>query len=88
LANIKSQKKRIKTNELARLRNKAVRSELKTSVKKVDSVVGSGDQEAAAVAAQDASRLLDRAVTKGVVPKNRAANHKSRMAGQVKRMEG
>jgi len=77
VANIKSQKKRNITNEKARIRNKAVKSEIKTAVKKVETAVAEGDAEAAKVAAAEASRLLDRAASKGVIHKNQAANRKS-----------
>ncbi|MBS5449780.1 MAG: 30S ribosomal protein S20 [Coriobacteriia bacterium] len=77
MANIKSQMKRIKTNEKARMRNKAVRSELKTAVKKVEAAVQAGDVAAADAAVQHAYKLLDKAVAKGVIHKNQAANRKS-----------
>jgi small subunit ribosomal protein S20 len=86
LANIKSQKKRNITNEKARLANKAVRSELKTLAKKADEAVESGDRAAAEAAMLEASRRYDKAVSSGVIPKNRAANHKSRMARRVDAM--
>ena len=77
MANIKSQKKRILTNEKARLRNRAVKSEIKTAIKKVHTAIEAGDRDAAVAAALEASRLLDRAVSKGVLHKNQAANKKS-----------
>jgi small subunit ribosomal protein S20 len=77
VANIKSQKKRIITNEKARMRNRAVRSELKTATRAVKDAVEAKDGKAALEAAHKACRLLDRAVTKGVVHKNQAANRKS-----------
>ncbi|MDO4403768.1 MAG: 30S ribosomal protein S20 [Atopobiaceae bacterium] len=77
MANIKSQKKRIKTAEKARMRNKAVRSELKTYVKKVRAAVEAGDAQTAQKAADAACRKLDKAVTKGVIHKNQAAKRKS-----------
>lgn len=77
MANIKSQKKRNKTNEKARLRNQSIKSELKTAVRRVQEAVASEDKEAAAAAAKHACRLLDKAVTKGVIHKNQAANRKS-----------
>ncbi|MFI2101940.1 30S ribosomal protein S20 [Isoptericola sp. NPDC019693] len=83
MANIKSQIKRIKTNEKARLRNKAVKSELKTYVRKVREAVAAGDKEAANTALQAASRKLDKAVSKGVIHANQAANRKSAIAKQV-----
>jgi small subunit ribosomal protein S20 len=83
VANIKSQLKRIKTNEKARLRNKAVKSELKTYVRKVREAVAAGDKEAATTALRAASRKLDKAVSKGVIHSNQAANRKSAIAKSV-----
>ncbi len=80
MANIKSQIKRIKTNERARLRNKAVKSELKTAVRAFKDAAKAGDKDAAAKALSTASRRLDKAVSKGVIHKNQAANRKSAMA--------
>jgi len=77
VANIKSQKKRILTAEKARQRNKAVRSELKTAIKAVRTAVEAGQLEDAQVAANKASRLLDKAASKGIVHKNQAAQRKS-----------
>ena len=77
MANIKSQKKRILTNEKARLRNKAVKSELKTLVRNTREAVAAGDAEGAEKAFAAASRKLDKAVSKGVIHKNQAANRKS-----------
>ena len=83
MANIKSQIKRIRTNEAARLRNKAVKSELKTNVRRVRAAVAAGDKDAAATALQTASTKLDKAVSKGVIHANQAANRKSALAKQV-----
>lgn len=77
MANIKSQKKRIITAEKARQRNKAVRSELKTAVKHVRAAVEAKDAEAAQLAANKATRLLDKAASKGIIHKNQAAQRKS-----------
>lgn len=77
MANIKSQKKRNLTNEKARMRNRAVKSELKTSVRRVKEAIAAGDMAAAEAAASKACRLMDKAVTKGVIHKNQAANRKS-----------
>lgn len=77
MANIKSQKKRIITNEKARMRNRAVRSELKTATRAVHEAVAEKDGAKAYAAAQTACRLMDRAVTKGVIHKRQAANRKS-----------
>lgn len=83
MANIKSQIKRIRTNETARLRNKAVKSELKTYVRRVREAVAGGDKDAAAAALVVATRKLDKAVSKGVIHANQAANRKSALAKSV-----
>jgi small subunit ribosomal protein S20 len=80
VANIKSQLKRIKTNEKARLRNKSVKSSLKTAVRRFREAADAGDREQAQVALQQASRQLDKAASKGVIHPNQAANKKSAMA--------
>ncbi len=84
MANIKSQIKRNRQTETARVRNKAKRSDLKTALKKFDTAVEAGDAEAAGEALRTASRKLDKAVSKGILKKNNAANKKSRMAARVK----
>ncbi|MGP9693144.1 30S ribosomal protein S20 [Brachybacterium sp. AOP25-B2-12] len=83
MANIKSQIKRNLTNEKARLRNKSVKSELKTYSRKVRSAAEAGDAAAAGTALAAASRKLDKAVSKGVIHKNQAANRKSGLASLV-----
>lgn len=83
MANIKSQIKRITTNEKARLRNKSVKSELKTHIRRVREAVAGGDKDAASVALIEASRKLDKAVSKGVIHENQAANKKSALAKSV-----
>ena len=83
MANIKSQIKRIGTNEKARLRNKAVKSELRTHVRRVREAVAGGDKDTASVALVSASRKLDKAVSKGVIHQNQAANKKSALAQAV-----
>lgn len=83
MANIKSQKKRIRTNEAARVRNKAVRSELKTLIKHVKTAVEAGDAEAAKAAASRAYKRLDMAAAKGIIHKNQASNRKSGVAKLV-----
>ena len=77
MANIKSQKKRIITNEKRHLRNRMVKSELKTAVRRVREAVAEGDGKAAYAAACAACRLMDKAASKGVIHKNQAANRKS-----------
>ena len=80
MANIKSQLKRIKTNRVATERNKAVKSELKTHIRRFREAAASGDAAAAQDALKVASRKLDKAVSKGVIHANQAANKKSAMA--------
>jgi small subunit ribosomal protein S20 len=83
VANIKSQIKRNKQNEKARLRNKSVKSALKTSVRKFHEVSATGDVETATAQLREASRKLDKAVSKGVIHKNQAANRKSAIAKKL-----
>ncbi len=77
MANIKSQKKRIRTNEKARLRNKDVKSSVKTAVRKFREAADAGDSAAATALAREATRALDKAASKGVIHQNQAANRKS-----------
>jgi small subunit ribosomal protein S20 len=83
VANIKSQLKRIKTNEKARQRNVAVKSALKTQVRRFRTAAESGDKDAATVALLTASKALDKAASKGIIHKNQAANRKSALAKKV-----
>lgn len=83
MANIKSQIKRNRTNEAARLRNKSVKSALKTAIRQARTAIAAGDATAAQAATVKASRLLDKAASKGVIHTNQAANRKSAMAKQV-----
>ncbi len=86
MANIKSQIKRIRTNEKRRLRNQSVKSELKTLVRKTREAVEAGDKEAAIECLKAASRKLDKAVSKGVIHKNQAAKRKSKLARRVSKL--
>lgn len=83
MANIKSQIKRIKTNEAARLRNKSAKAALRTAVRRVNEAVAAKDAAAAAAAMTDAGRKLDKAATDKVIHKNQAANRKSALAKKV-----
>ena len=83
MANIKSQIKRIKTNEKARLRNKSVKSSLKTAIRKFREAADAGDVAAATTLMRDASKALDKAASKGVIHANQAANRKSGMASHL-----
>ncbi|MDR1711509.1 MAG: 30S ribosomal protein S20 [Propionibacteriaceae bacterium] len=83
MANIKSQKKRILTNEKARLRNKSVKSALRTSVRKFHEAADAGETDKAQELARAATRSLDKAVSKGVIHANQAANRKSAIASKA-----
>lgn len=86
MANIKSKKKRILTNEKARLRNKSVRSAVRTEIRKFNELVEAGDKSAAEAQLRVASRKLDKSVSKGVLHRNNAANKKSNMARALNKM--
>jgi len=77
VANIKSQEKRIRTNELARLRNQSVKSELRTAVRGLREAIDAGEKDKAAELLIATNRKLDQAASKGVIHKNQAANKKS-----------
>jgi small subunit ribosomal protein S20 len=87
VANIKSQIKRNKQNEKAHQRNKAVKSALRTNVRKFREAADAGNVEEAAVALRVASRQLDKAVSKGVIHKNQAANRKSAIAKRLAELQ-
>jgi small subunit ribosomal protein S20 len=83
VANIKSQIKRVKTNEKARMRNKSVRSSVRTAIRHFREAADTGDAEQAATLQRSAARALDKAASKGVIHKNQAANRKSAMARRI-----
>ena len=87
MANIKSQKKRILTNEKRRLRNKAVRSEMKTRVKNAVDAAEAGVEDSPA-ALRLAIKRIDMAAAKGVIHKNQAARRKSRLMKRLARIDG
>ncbi|MQA14975.1 MAG: 30S ribosomal protein S20 [Pseudonocardiaceae bacterium] len=86
MANIKSQLKRIRTNEKARQRNKAVKSTLKTAVRRFRHAADAGDRDRALIELRTASRQLDKAVSKGVIHRNQAANRKSALAQRANQL--
>ncbi|PXY27532.1 30S ribosomal protein S20 [Prauserella muralis] len=86
MANIKSQMKRIKTNEKARQRNQAVKSSVKTAIRKFREAAAAGDKDKAIELQRAAGRALDKAASKGVIHKNQAANKKSAMARRVNQL--
>ena len=83
MANIKSQIKRNRQNEKRRLRNKSVRSAVRTAVRKFREAAEAGDTEKAVVLQRDAAKALDKAASKCVIHANQAANLKSAMAKRV-----
>lgn len=86
MANIKSAKKRILVNQTKAARNKAIRSKVKTSIKKVDAAIAAKDKEAALAALTAATAEIDKACTKGIYHKNTAARKVSRLAVAVNKM--
>ena len=87
MANIKSQIKRNKQNEKAHQRNKAVKSEQRTYVRKFREAAETGNVDEATAAMRAAARKLDQAVSKGVIHKNQAANRKSAIARRLSEMQ-
>ena len=86
MANIKSANKRIKVIETKTLRNKMIKSKVKTLVKKVDAAVAAGDKNLAAAALKDAVVAIDKAAAKGVFHKNTAARKVSRITKAVNKI--
>lgn len=86
LANIKSAKKRILVNETKAARNKAIRSKVKTSIKKVDAAVEAGDKAAAQAALTAATTELSKAASKGVYHKNTSSRKISRLTKAVNKL--
>lgn len=86
MANIKSAKKRILVNASKAAQNKAFKTLLKTTIKKFDAAVASGDKAAAQVAYTDVVTMTDKAVTKGVMHKNKAARKKSQFTKAINQM--
>ncbi len=80
MANIKSQMKRIRTNEAARQRNQSVKSALRTSIRKFREAAAAGEKDQAQELLVSASRSLDKAASKGVIHANQAANKKSALS--------
>ncbi|MGZ8176374.1 30S ribosomal protein S20 [Williamsia sp. SKLECPSW1] len=80
MANIKSQMKRIRTNEIARQRNQSVKSSLRTAIRNFRDAVSAGEKDKASELLVSTSRALDKAAGKGVIHANQAANKKSAMA--------
>lgn len=86
LANSAQARKRARQAESHRLRNVAHRSTVRTYIKKVDAAIESGDQTAAASALANAQPVIDKMVGKGILHRNKAARHKSRLAAKIRSM--
>ena len=86
LANIKSAKKRVEVSKKRYEKNKAIKSSVKTAMKKVDAAVAAGDKAAAQAALLNATSVIDKAATKGVYHKNNASRKVSRLAKAVAAM--
>ena len=87
MANIQSAKKRARQNTVRRAHNMAQRSRLRTFIKKVVKAIASGDKEAAGAAYKEATPAIDSMANKGIIHKNKAARHKSRLNQHIRDME-
>ncbi len=86
MANTKQAKKRVRQAEKHRQHNASMRSMLRTYIKKVTAAIASGDQKVAFTSLQEATPVIDRMVNKGIIHKNKAARHKSRLTQHIKKM--
>ena len=87
MPNIKSSSKRVLISQKAAARNKAAKSLMKTNIKKFDAAASSGDKEAAELAYKAAVKTVDRAATKGLIHKNKAAHRKSALTKKLNAIE-
>ena len=83
MPNIKSAKKRVITSAKRAARNKAIKSELKTTIKKFDAAIAESDKAAVDTAFREAVKMVDQAAAKGVIKKNTASRKKSQLAIRV-----
>lgn len=86
MANTKQAKKRVRQAEKHRRHNASIRSMLRTYIKKVISAIASGDKKAAQASFVEATPIIDRMVNKGIIHKNKAARHKSRLSARIKQL--
>lgn len=86
LANTKQAKKRVRQAEKSRRENASMRSMLRTYIKKVIAAIATGNQKTAVAAMQEATPVIDRMASKGIIHKNKAARHKSRLTAHIKKM--
>lgn len=88
MANIKSAKKRARQAEKHRRHNASMRSMVRTYIKKVNNAITAGDQKLAEESLKEAFPVIDRMANKGLIHKNKASRHKSRLTAQIKKMTG
>ena len=86
MANTKQAKKRVRQAEKHRQHNASMRSMLRTYIKKVATAIAAGDQNEAIASLRHATPVIDRMVNKGIIHKNKAARHKSRLTANIKKM--
>lgn len=86
MANTKQAKKRVRQAEAHRRHNASMRSMLRTYIKKVSAAIATGDQNVALVSFQEAVPIIDRMADKGIIHKNKAARHKSRLTSHIKNL--
>ena len=86
MANTKQAKKRVRQSEKHRKLNASMRSMLRTYIKKVTAAIASGNQQTALASIKEATPVIDRMVNKGIIHKNKAARHKSRLTHHIKKM--
>lgn len=86
MANTKQAKKRVRQSEKHRKLNASMRSMLRTYIKRVTAAIASGDQQVALASIKEATPVIDRMVNKGIIHKNKAARHKSRLTHHIKKM--
>lgn len=87
MANTKQAKKRVRQAENQRRHNASMRSMLRTYIKKVAAAVASGNQDHAIASLREATPIIDRMVNKGIIHKNKAARHKSRLSTAIKKID-
>lgn len=87
MANTKQAKKRIRQAEKHRQHNASMRSMLRTYIKKVAAAISTSDQEAAIASLRQATPIIDRMADKGIIHKNKAARHKSRLSARIKKLD-
>lgn len=86
MANTKQAKKRVRQAEKSRKQNSSMRSMLRTNIKKVTAAIATGVQKDAQAAMQVAAPIIDRMASKGIIHKNKAARHKSRLVAHIKKL--